>query len=199
MKKLLAVAAVVAIVFVGGYLAYTTWLAPRPVAADQSASQQPSTGQAAPTQPVVMPTIVTAATNKDGIPEAVSSLPLKNTEMGKQALDEFAKMHGDGFDLVNGYRADYSDGTNNATLYVGQAKDAATATKLASDMADKINAGNPMFTNLQELNISNRNIYEVSGQGQLHFFYAVNDKLVWLAVDSANAADGLHSIWGAIK
>ncbi len=198
MKKLLAVAAVVAVVFVGGYLAYTTWLAPRPADA-LSTSAAPSSAQAAPTQPLVMPTIVTAPTNKDGIPEKVSTLPLKGTQMGKEALDQFAKMHGEGFDLVNGYRADYSDGTSNATLYVGQAKDAATATKLAADMADKINAGNPMFTDLQELNISNRSIYQVSGQGQLHFFYAINDKLVWLAVDSDNAAEGLHSIWGAIK
>ncbi len=198
MKKLLAVAAIVAIVFVGGYLAYVNYLAPRP-ADVLSTSAAPSNAQAAPTQPLVMPTIVTSPINKDGIPEKVSSLPLKGTQMGKEALDQFAKMHGEGFDLVNGYRADYSDGTNNATLYVGQAKDAATATKLATEMAAKISAGNPMFTDLQELNISNRSIYQVTGQGQLHFFYAINDKLVWLALDSANAADGLHSIWGAVK
>lgn len=204
MNKLLAVAAVVALVFVGGYLAYTTWLSPHPAADFQSTGQLPAnhptlSAQAAPTGTIVMPTIVTAATNKDGIPETVSSLPLKGSQVGKDALDMLSKLHGEGFDLVNGYRGDYTDGKNKATLYVGQAKDAATASKLATEMSEKIGTANAMFTNLQELSISSRTIYEVTGQGQLHFFYAVNDKIVWLAVDSANAAEGLHSIWGAIK
>ncbi len=210
MKKLLAVAAIIAIVFVGGYFAYVNFLAPRPVADVQSTGEVPSTDQlpanhppidqqAAPTGAAPMPTIVTAAVNKDGIPLTLSTLALQDSQMGKDALDMLAQMHGEGFDLVNGYRASYANSTNKATLYVGQAKDAATATKLASDMAAKIGTGNPMFTDLVPLNISGRTIYQVTGQGQLHFFYAINDKLVWLAIDQANAADGLHSIWGAIK
>jgi hypothetical protein len=66
-------------------------------------------------------------------------------------------------------------------------------------MADKIGSGNGMFSNLQTLDISGRTIYEVQGLGQLHFFYAANDKIVWLASDPNHAPDALHSIWGAIK
>ncbi len=196
MKKLVLVAGIVAVLFVGGYLAYATWLSPTP-AATQAANLQSAAPQA--TEPIEMPTIVTSAVNKDGIPQTVSSLTLTNSQIGKNALDDLAKMHGEGFDLVNGYRADYGGDPPQATLWVGQAKDAAAATALAKSMADKIGQGNAMFTDLQELNISNRTIYEVKGQNQLHFFYAINDKLVWLAIGSDNAADGLHSIWGAIK
>ncbi len=34
---------------------------------------------------------------------------------------------------------------------------------------------------------------------QLHFFYAINDKIVWGAIDPNNAADPLHSMWGAVE
>ncbi len=193
MKKLIAAALLVAVLLVAGYFAYTNLLSPRPVE-QASAAAQTDSGT-----PAAMPTIVTAALNKDGIPTQLSSLPLTGSEKGKQALDEFAKMHGEGFDLVDGYRADYSNDQGKATLYVGQAKSPDAATALASQMATKIGQNNAMFTDLQELNISGRTIYEVKGQGQLHFFYAVNDKLVWLATDSDFAADGLHSIWGAVK
>ncbi len=200
MKKLLIVAVLAAALFVGGYLGATTWLNPRPATQAASAPSAQSTAVApAPNATIVMPTIVTAEVNKDGIPTKISSLPLTQSQLGKDALSELATMHGAGFDLVNGYRADYSDGTNKATLWVGRAKDAASAQKLADDMANKIGTNNPMFTGLKSLDITNRTIYEVTGQGQLHFFYAVNDKLVWLATDPDYAADGLHSIWGAIK
>ncbi len=67
------------------------------------------------------------------------------------------------------------------------------------EMADKIGAGNPMFTNLQELSIANRTLYQVEGQGQAHFFYAVNDKIVWLAADPVYAPDALRSLWSLVE
>ncbi len=194
MKKLIAGVLLVTVLFVGGYIAYTTWVAPRPTTAASGQSAQ--TGSSAD---IAMPTIVPAVLNKDGIPENLGSLKLTGSELGKDALNEFAQLHGQGFDLVNGYRGDYSDGTATATLWVGQAKDAATAQKLTQEMADKISAGNAMFTNLRSLDISDRTIYEVDGQGQLHFFYASNDKIVWLAADSNTAPDALHSIWSVVQ
>lgn len=67
------------------------------------------------------------------------------------------------------------------------------------EMADKSRAGNPMFSNLQSLNISGRTIYEVEGLGQVHFFYAATDKVIWLASDRGHAPNALHSIWGAVQ
>ncbi len=194
MKRLVLVALVVTVLVVGGYFAWTTFGHPPSTPAAANAPSQDSSGTS-----MMAATVVPATLNKDGIPTQLGSLKLTGSQVGKDALNEFAQLHGQGFDLVNGYRADYASGDSKSTLWVGQAKDANAAQSMAKTMADKIGAGNPMFTDLQELNISDRTIYEVKGQGQLHFFYAVNDKIVWVASDSANAADALHSIWGAIK
>ncbi len=194
MKNLILLALLVTVLVVGGYLAWTTFV--HPPAAPSAANAAPQDNSAGT---MMQATIVPATLNKDGIPTQLGALKLTNSQLGKDALNEFAQLHGQGFDLINGYRADYANGDSKLTLWVGQAKDANAAQGMVKTMADKIGGGNPMFTDLSELSISNRTIYEVKGQGQLHFFYAVNDKIVWVATDPNNAADALHSMWSAVK
>ncbi len=196
-KKFILTVLLATALFLGAYLAWTTWVNPRPAAVGEESGPVQNAAAAPAITP--NPTIVTANVNKDGIPEKLGSLALTNSVLGKDALSEFEKLHGKGFDLLGGYRADYASTDSKATLWVGQAKDADSAQTLVKEMADKIGAGNQMFTNLQELSISNFTLYQVDGQGQSHFFYAVNDKIVWLAADPAYAPDALHSLWGAVK
>ncbi|MBI5034808.1 MAG: hypothetical protein HZB51_30155 [Chloroflexi bacterium] len=144
-------------------------------------------------------TIIPASLTKDGVPAKLGALTLTQSQTGAYALAEFAQLHGKGFDLSGGYRADYAEGNGKATLWVGQAKDASSAQAMLDAMAQKIGPSNAMFQNLQSLDISGRTLYEADGQGQKHFFYAVNDKIVWLAADPAQAASVLHSLWSAVK
>lgn len=198
MKKLVLLALLVTIVIVGGYWAYTTSAGSAgPAAGAQTANSADSTFAPPPT--LANPTIVTAQLNKDGIPAQVGTMSLQSSKVGTDTLGEFESMHGSSFNLKTGYRADYADGAAKATLWVGQAQSADSAQTLTKEMADKIGAGNAMFTNLRTLTITGRTIYEVEGLGQLHFFYAANDKIVWLASDADHAPDALHSIWGALK
>lgn len=194
-KKFVLTVLLAAAFFVGAYLVWTTFVSPRPT----PIAAEPTTAEQSAALPTPNPTIVTASINKDGIPEKIGALALTNSTLGKDALAEFEKLHGKGFDLVGGYRADYANGASRATLWVGQAQNAAAADGMANTMAEKIGAGNAMFTNLTELSIANRLLYTVNGQGQQHYFYASNDKIVWLAIDSAFAPDALHSLWGAVK
>jgi hypothetical protein len=195
-KRLVITALLVTALFMAGYLAWSIWINPRPVAV---AGDSQSAPQAAAPAVTPNPTIVAATLNKDGIPEKLGTLKLGKSELGKDALKEFESLHGKAFELVGGYKADYSGSGAQATLWVGQAKDSAGAELLTKEMVDKIGQGNPIFTDLNEMSISNRTIYQVSGQGQSHFFYAVNDKIVWLAATPDYAPDALHSIWSAIK
>ncbi|MDE3089061.1 MAG: hypothetical protein KGJ80_06725, partial [Chloroflexota bacterium] len=77
--------------------------------------------------------------------------------------------------------------------------DAASAQKMLDEMAQKIGPDNAMFKDMQALNISGSTLYSAVGQGQQHFFYAVNDKIVWLAANADQAPDALHSLWSAVK
>ncbi len=180
----------------GLYLAWTTWVNPRP---SEIVSAPSRNAQAAPSNILASVTIVPATLNKEGIPEKLGALALTETKMGPDALAEFAQLHGKGFDLVSGYRANYANASAQATLWVGQAKDNNAAQAMVEQMAMKIGAGNQMFKDLQPLDIGGRMLYSVNGQGQENFFYAVNDKIVWVAVGPPQAFEALHSLWSAVK
>lgn len=190
--------------FISGYLVWTTWVNPRPPVAvsDPSTTLRtgaPESSAAAKITPSANITIVPATLNQEGVPSKLGALALTQTITGTGALAEFSQLHGKGFDLVGGYRASYADAKNQATLWVGQAKEPNAAKEMVEQMAVKIGAGNAMFKDLQPLDIGGRMLYSVNGQGQEHFFYAVNDKIVWVAADSSQAFDVLHSLWSAVK
>ncbi len=194
-KKLLLALGIGILLIVGLVLVWNIWVARQPVAGSPMMPTAPGAG--GPSDSSI--TIVPAPLTKEGIPAKLGSLTLTKTMQGADALTELTQMHGGGFDLKGGYRADYAGDGSEATLWVGQAKDAAAAQAMADAMAQKIGAGNPTFSDLQTLNIGGRKLYTVQGQDQQHFFYAVNDKIVWLAADPDQAADALHSLWGAVK
>ena len=185
------------IFFLGAYLVWTTWINPRPAVVVSDPSTTISTGAAARITPSANITIVPTMLNKDGIPAKLGSLELTQTMTGTEALAEFAQLHGKGLDLTGGYMAHY--GKDQALLWVGQAKDPASAHTLLDEMVQKIGPDNAMFKDLQALDISGSTLYSAVGQGQQHFFYAVNDKIVWLAANADQAPDALHSLWSAVK
>jgi len=195
-KKFILTILVATALFLGVYLVWTTWVNPRP---PEIVSASAPSAQAAPSNILASVTIVPATLNKEGIPEKLGALALTETKMGPEALAEFAQLHGKGFDLVGGYRASYAGGGAQATLWVGQAKNSQGAQDMIEQMATAIGKGNAMFTDLQPLEIGPRTLYSVNGQGQQHFFYAVNDKIVWVAVNPSQSFDALHSLWSAVK
>ncbi len=196
LKKYILVIGIIALLAVGAIVAWNVWLPPQPSALSQGVPSTPGPGGGAPGASI---TIVPAPLTKEGIPAKLGSLALTKTTQGPDALSELSKMHGVGFDLTGGYRADYAGDGSQATLWVGQAKDAAAAQSMVDTMAQKIGAGNATFADFQTLTIGGRKLYTATGQDQQHFFYAVNDKIVWLAADPEQGADVLHSLWSAVK
>lgn len=201
LRKLLMGIGLGVLLSTGLLLTLNSRLFPQPVAQQPVAegTTTPSSPGIAGATPDANITIVPAPLTKEGIPAKLASLALTKTTQGPDALTELVQMHGSGLDLTGGYRADYAGDGSQATLWVGQAKDAAAAQAMVGAMAQKIDAGNPTFSDLQTLNIGGRTLYTAQGQDQQHFFYAVNDKIVWLAADPEVATDALHSLWGAVK
>lgn len=196
-KNYILTVLVISILFMGAYLVWTTWINPRPAVAVDAPVQSAPSSAAAKITPSASITIVPATLNTQGVPAKLGTLSLTQTMTGTEALAEFAQLHGKGFDLVTGYMAHY--GKDQAILWVGQAKDNGSAQTMLDEMAQKIGPDNAMFKDLQPLDISGRTLYSAMGQGQQHFFYAVNDKIVWLAANAELAPDALHSLWSAVK
>lgn len=185
--------------FVGMYLVWTTWI--NPSAGSRRPTSPPTLLRSSEGRSGEVPsasiTIVPVALSKDGIPETLAGLRLTRAMIGPDALAEFAQLHGKGFDLAGGYMAHY--GKDEALLWVGQAKTVEAATDMVAQMAQKIGPDNAMFKDLQGLDIGGKTLYSANGQGQQHFFYAVNDKIVWLGANPEIAPDALHSLWSAVK
>ena len=196
-KNYILTVLLISILFMGAYLVWVTWINPRPTVAGDAPIQSSSTNVSAKITPSANITIVPATLNNQGIPAKLGPLSLTQTMTGTEALAEFAQLHGKGFDLITGYMAHY--GKDQAILWVGQAKDNGSAQAMLDEMAQKIGPDNAMFKDLQPLDISGRTLYSAAGQGQQHFFYAVNDKIVWLAANPEQAPDVLHSLWSVVK
>lgn len=195
-KRFVLVLLFATVFFLGLYLIWTGWVNPRPDAvADEAVPQSASAANNVPASVTIVP----AALNKDGVPANLGVLALTQTMTGTEALAEFSQLHGESFDLAGGYMAHYEGGGKQATLWVAIAKDPAAADSLRDQMAQKIGTNNPMFQDLQQLNIAGRPLYSAVGQGQQHFFYSSNDKVIWLAADPSQAPDALHSLWSAVK
>lgn len=156
-------------IFMGAYLVWTMWInpsagsawAPRPtlVVEDSFASRPAAASRITPSANI---TIVPAPMNPEGIPTRLGTLTLTDSITGPAALAEIAQLHGKGFDLTNGFMAHYAGAGTQATLWVGQAKDAAAAAVMVDTMTQKIGAGNAIFKDLQSLQIGPRTMFSVN-------------------------------------
>lgn len=65
-----------------------------------------------------------AGSSRVDAPAQLGALKRVETKTGPDALAEFTRLHGKGFDLAGGYMAQYQSGDARATLWVAQARDA---------------------------------------------------------------------------
>jgi len=118
-----------------------------------------------------------------GIPEQVGELELVSKVEGEAAIAQVSKLHGTGITLEDAYIAKYSHSGLQLTAWVGKAKDKPAATELLRKMLEGISRGGSPFSNLRQQSIADRGVYEVDGPGGRHYFYAYDDKVIWLTLE----------------
>lgn len=115
---------------------------------------------------------------------------------GPQAADMLGRMHGEEVAPIESYVGRYRSDAGNATLFLSQFASQATADSLLNEMSESIGEGSDEFEHHTRFEAGGSQIHMVLGQGQVHFFFARDDELLWLAIDPPFARPALAQVLG---
>ncbi len=128
-------------------------------------------------------------------PKSLGELRLIHASEGKQALQEINRLHGKNVGAKAGYVAHYEKDGAAAMVYLAQASSAAEAERQLSEMSARIRKGDTPFSQLTSAKQGNVIVYSALGQGQRHYFYRRDERVLWLAADEAVARPSLVALF----
>lgn len=123
--------------------------------------------------------------SSEHVPQNLGQLEMVGNITGEQARAAIGKMHGKGIEMVDGYIAEYSHNQSRVTVWVAEAPSESEASSLLKQMVDRIGAGNQAFRNLRAVSVGDKEVYTADGSGGQHYFYAKDNRVVWLAIQGA--------------
>lgn len=126
-----------------------------------------------------------ASHSSEHVPQNLGQLELVGKITGDNARSEIGKLHGKGIEMVDGYIAEYSHNQSRVTVWVAEASSEVGASGLLKQMVDRIGAENQAFRNLRAISVGGREVYTADGKGGDHYFYASDNKVIWLAIQGA--------------
>ncbi|MCO6453494.1 MAG: hypothetical protein J5I90_22120 [Caldilineales bacterium] len=138
----------------------------------------------------------TAAITQPGgasIPTSVAGMALSTTIEGKQAVTEINRLHDNRFPLSSGAVAKYG-GQGEAILWVAGAPLPFFAGRMVDVMQARIAEGNSPFRPQAVRNIGGREVFELEGMGQKHFYFRARSMVIWLAVNKDISEETLKDI-----
>lgn len=141
-----------------------------------------------------------ASHSASGVPKNLGEMELIGDVTGEKAIAEIDKLHGTGIEITDGYIAQYGHNRSRVIVWVAGATSEAAASGLLKQMVDRIKdgTGNQPFRNLRSISIVGKEVFAVDGPGGDNFFYASDNKVVWLAIQ-AQGDDPLGVVKTALK
>ena len=164
----------------GAFLLAAIALLPR----DQTSSSEPVNAAGFPLQAQDVAPL--------SIPPDVAGFALRTHLFGPAAADEINGLHRGNFRLTGAAIAVYGDA--EATVWVGGTEDASRARLIISQMTESIARSDTPFTPVGERQLRGITVYELTGIGQIHYYFQVGDRIYWLAAVSDRADRGLREL-----
>jgi hypothetical protein len=130
----------------------------------------------------------------DNIPASLAGLALTEKTTGAEAVAQIQNLHLGDIAIVDAVGAAY--GAQQAVMWIAAAESEARAAALVAEMETAIASGGSPFAPLGVLGLGGREVFEVEGLGQLHFFYRTGDKVIWLSASPALAKQALTEVMG---
>ena len=124
---------------------------------------------------------------KDTVPRTISALPRVRKITGQRAIENIQKLHGYDFNLENGTIAIY--GNQDVILWVSDPGSEQGAANLIETMKARISDGNSTLHELGSFELLDYTINELEDADQQHYYWQVENFVIWLTVD-ATIADG---------
>ncbi len=132
------------------------------------------------------------------VPTQIGGISRTEVVTGAEALADLKQMHGkdvsDG--LVGGWIGHYG---KQATVWLSEARDDATASRVLQAMTSRIGAGNQYFKNQQDIQVNGRQVYTATGQGQRHYYYQQGRQVIWVAAPAGREEQFLKEALLGIK
>ncbi|MBI2305053.1 MAG: hypothetical protein HYU86_09970 [Chloroflexi bacterium] len=132
------------------------------------------------------------------VPERLGTMELIRKVEGSEAMAQITKLHGVNIELETAYIADYAQGQDRVTAWVGRAESKDAALELLKRMSSGIERGGSGFGNLQRLTVAGQEVFQAQGPDGKHFFYnpqkqspygswEPRDEVVWLTIEASDA------------
>jgi hypothetical protein len=128
------------------------------------------------------------------LPDAIHGLALIESHSGSEAAEILVEMHGAEVVPPENYIGHYGTEDMGAVLYVSRFETGAAADSFLVAMATRIGPGSSGFGHHSSFTAVDHLVHMVFGHGQVHYFYADAEDLVWLAADPRIARTALAEL-----
>jgi hypothetical protein len=136
----------------------------------------------------------TTGNNSKFLPQKLGELNLTKVIQNKKANVIINKMHGKKLDDCKNFIAIYGDDHSKNILYVSIYENAENAETNLKNMAMKMVNGSSVFSPLTHSKIGNDVRFETEGMGLKHYFYRVDNILIWWQVEPDKAETTLSDL-----
>jgi len=138
----------------------------------------------------------TVKTRENGncFPKKLGELKLFKVILNEESTRIVNKMHGKKLDNCENLIAHYGSNDSKNILYVSVYENAEKAETNLKRMAMKMADGSSVFSPLTQIKMEDTICFETEGMGLKHYFYRVDNILIWFQVESDNAAATFHDL-----
>ncbi len=131
---------------------------------------------------------------KTFIPERILSVPLSQLISGKEAAKIVSRMHGKDVAPKATVIGVYGAERETAVIYISQFPSDSKARRYLRKMCRSMGKGSSGFGHHVDFKVDTMDVHFAVGMGQIHYFYALEDRLYWLAVDPHIARPALAEV-----
>ncbi len=130
----------------------------------------------------------------DCFPRKLGELRLFKVILTEEATGVINKMHGRKLDDCENFIAHYGSNDSKNILYVSVFENAEKAETNLMKMAMKMADGSSAFLPLAQIKIGDNIYFETDGMGLKHYFYRVDNILIWWQVEPDKASATFHDL-----
>lgn len=122
-------------------------------------------------------------------PTSLADLPRSRQITGRAALADIERLHSTDIPMVDGAIAYYGDG--QAVLWISSTWLPFMAARQVETMTVRITEGRSPFTPVETRQVEGTTVYVLRGMGQVHYYFQLDRRVVWLAVSPQVAEQSL--------
>lgn len=120
------------------------------------------------------------------LPEKWESFTRTAEATGDEALKVFQKEHEKKIPFQKAIRGEYTDGTNQFTIWVAGGTSDGNASQMLVDMSNKIGGNHKTFSEPKPLDVGGVTVYGTKGQDRANYFYVKGSRVYWIGIKSAD-------------